>query len=236
MNTVEYFNELGWKNAASSLGNESSKSLSVFLTEERKRTIVNPAPSLVFNSLFGLKPSDIKVVILGQDPYPEAGVANGLAFGTFMNKQPQTLRNIFREIEADLHVNMDHSGYDLLGWKEQGVLLLNTCLTTRIGEIDSHRNKGWENITSAMLSDVVDGHPKVFMMWGNAAKKCITMNMRMNHKVLEAGHPSPLSVRYFYGCRHFSQANEFLKQPIDWTKTSVERNVLDVIESWPAKN
>ena len=228
----QYFYDLGWRKFPESLYTDKSLKLSEFLQKEREFYRVNPPSNLVFNALMGMRPEDVKVVILGQDPYPEPGVANGLAFATAKDKRPQSLRNIFREIEFDLQKNMEHATNDLIGWKNQGVLLLNTCLTCRAGQPNSHKGKGWEEITSAIIQDVSNvKQKKVFLLWGNHAKSYTKYIKRDEFNfMLESGHPSPLSVKSFYGCKHFSKTNEILENVIDWTKTGVEIDIIDLID------
>ena len=193
-----------------------------FLHEEKaagKR--IFPPGSQIFRA-FDLTPVDqVKVVILGQDPYHGLGQAHGLSFSVPDNMPaPPSLKNIFKEIESDLGVRM--SGYpNLEKWARQGVLLLNAVLTVRSGEAASHSKIGWEQFTDAVIryiSDNCDG--VVFMLWGNFARSKRELIDRSRHCVLEAAHPSPLARGAFFGCRHFSQANNVLaargRTPIDW--------------------
>lgn len=215
--------ETSWKNA---LANEFDKpyfeSLVRFLHDEKaagKR--IFPPGGQIFRA-FELTPVDkVKVVILGQDPYHGPGQAHGLSFSVPDNMPaPPSLKNIFKEIESDLGVHM--SGYpNLEKWARQGVLLLNAVLTVRSGEAASHSKIGWEEFTDAVirhLSDNCDG--VVFMLWGNFARSKRDLIDRSRHFVLEAAHPSPLARGAFFGCRHFSRANELLassaREPIDW--------------------
>lgn len=215
--------EQSWKNA---LAGEFEKpyfaSLVRFLHEEKasgKR--VYPPGSQIFRA-FDLTPVDnVKVVILGQDPYHGAGQAHGLSFSVPAGiPAPPSLKNIFKEIESDLGIKM--SGYpDLEKWAQQGVLLLNAVLTVRSGEAASHSKIGWEEFTDAVIryiSDNCDG--VVFMLWGNFARSKRALIDHSRHHVLEAAHPSPLARGAFFGCRHFSRANALLVaqggRPIDW--------------------
>lgn len=215
--------EQSWKNA---LAGEFEKpyfaSLVRFLHEEKtagKR--IFPPGSQIFRA-FDLTPlEDVKVVILGQDPYHGPGQAHGLSFSVPGNMPaPPSLKNIFKEIETDLGVRM--SGYpDLAKWADQGVLLLNAILTVRCGEAASHSRIGWEEFTDAVIRCISDScEGVVFMLWGNFAKGKSVLVDRSRHFVLEAAHPSPLARGAFFGCRHFSQANNYLaaqgKTPIDW--------------------
>ena len=215
--------EQSWKNA---LAGEFEKpyfaSLVRFLHDEKaagKR--IFPPGGQIFRA-FELTPVDkVKVVILGQDPYHGPGQAHGLSFSVPDNMPaPPSLTNIFKEIESVLGVHM--SGYpNLEKWARQGVLLLNAVLTVRSGEAASHSKIGWEEFTDAVirhLSDNCDG--VVFMLWGNFARSKRDLIDRSRHFVLEAAHPSPLARGAFFGCRHFSRANELLassaREPIDW--------------------
>jgi uracil-DNA glycosylase len=163
----------------------------------------------------------VKVVILGQDPYHGPGQAHGLSFSVPDNMPaPPSLKNIFKEIESDLGMRM--SGYpNLEKWARQGVLLLNAVLTVRSGEAASHSKIGWEQFTDAVIRYISDNcEGVVFMLWGNFARSKRDLIDRSKHHVLEAAHPSPLARGAFFGCRHFSQANNILAarglQPIDW--------------------
>lgn len=215
--------EQSWKDA---LAGEFEKpyfaSLVRFLHEEKNsgKTIFPPGRQ-IFRA-FELTPvKDVKVVILGQDPYHGPGQAHGLSFSVPENMPaPPSLKNIFKEIESDLGVNM--SGHpDLEAWARQGVLLLNAVLTVRSGEAASHSRIGWQEFTDAViryLSDNCDG--VVFMLWGNFARTKSELIDHSRHCVLEAAHPSPLARGAFFGSRHFSQANAYLtrtgRTPIDW--------------------
>ncbi len=215
--------EQTWKNA---LAGEFEKpyfaSLVRFLHDEKavgKR--VFPPGSQIFRA-FELTPvPELKVVILGQDPYHGPGQAHGLSFSVPQNMPaPPSLKNIFKEIESDLGVRM--SGYpDLEKWARQGVLLLNAILTVRSGEAASHSKIGWEEFTDAVIRYISDNcEGVVFLLWGNFARSKSVLIDRSKHCVLEAAHPSPLARGAFFGCRHFSKTNEFLastgRKPIDW--------------------
>ena len=215
--------EQSWKNAlVSEFEKPYFASLVRFLHSEKAagRKIFPPG-SQIFRA-FDLTPvSQVKVVILGQDPYHGPGQAHGLSFSVPDNMPaPPSLKNIFKEIESDLGVRM--SGYpNLEKWARQGVLLLNAVLTVRSGEAASHSKIGWEEFTDAVIryvSDNCDG--VVFMLWGNFARSKRDLIDRSRHYVLEAAHPSPLARGAFFGCRHFSQANNILaargQNPIDW--------------------
>ncbi len=215
--------EQTWKNA---LAGEFEKpyfaSLVRFLHEEKTAgKKVFPPGSQIFRA-FELTPvPDLKVVILGQDPYHGLGQAHGLSFSVPGNvPAPPSLKNIFKEIESDLGVSM--SGYpDLEKWARQGVLLLNAILTVRSGEAASHSKIGWEEFTDAVIRYISDNCAGVvFLLWGNFARSKSVLIDRSKHCVLEAAHPSPLARGAFFGCRHFSKTNDFLastgRTPIDW--------------------
>ena len=190
-----------------------------FLDQERQVQEVVPRSDQVFAAFDAVAPGDVRVVILGQDPYPTPGHAHGLAFSyRGEGSLPRSLGNIRREIERDLDVALPDGAGDLTPWANQGVLLLNTVLTTRAGEAGAHRRKGWEAITQAALA-VLDARaePVVFLLWGGDARKR-ARRIASHHHIFEAGHPSPLSVRYFAGCGHFSAANALLgDNAVDWT-------------------
>ena len=197
-------------------------SLVRFLHEEKRAgKRIFPPGSQIFRA-FDLTPVDkVKVVILGQDPYHGPGQAHGLSFSVPDNMPaPPSLKNIFKEIESDLGMRM--SGYpNLEKWARQGVLLLNAVLTVRSGEAASHSKIGWEQFTDAVIRYISDNcEGVVFMLWGNFARSKRDLIDRSKHHVLEAAHPSPLARGAFFGCRHFSQANNILAarglQPIDW--------------------
>lgn len=192
--------------------------LRAFLEGERAFHDVVPAREHVFAAFDAVAPADVRAVILGQDPYPTPGHAHGLAFsyrGT--GALPGSLRNIRAEIERDLGVTLPAGAGDLGGWARQGVLLLNTVLTTRAGEAGAHRGQGWEAVTAAALRALrAQPHRIVFLLWGRDAR-ARKSEVAPHHVALEAGHPSPLSVRYFRGCGHFSATNRHLGRPVDWT-------------------
>ena len=192
------------------------------LHEEKARgEVIYPPGSQIFRA-FELTPvPDMKVVILGQDPYHNPGQAMGLSFSVPDGvPAPPSLVNIFKEISSDLGIRMSGSP-NLEPWARQGVLLLNSILTVRAGQAASHRSLGWETFTDAVikyLSDNCDGI--VFMLWGNFARTKAALIDPAKHLILEAAHPSPLARGAFFGCKHFSKANNFLtfkgKTPIEW--------------------
>lgn len=201
---------------------EYFRKLSSFLHEEYREKTVYPAKEDVFNAFRYTDIQDVKAVILGQDPYYHEGQACGLCFAVRPGTPiPPSLRNIYQELHDDVGCPIPETGY-LLPWAKQGVLLLNTVLTVEAGKPLSHRGKGWETFTDHAIRRVNSlDQPVVFLLWGKQAreKKALLDNPR--HLVLEAAHPSPMSAYYgFFGCGHFSLANEFLETsgagPIDW--------------------
>ena len=198
------------------------KDLFSFVKEEYCSTVVYPPSDDIFNA-FHLTPlSDVKVVILGQDPYFNEKQAHGLCFSVNPDVAiPPSLKNIYKELQEDCGCYIPNNGY-LEKWAKQGVLLLNTVLTVRAGEPNSHRGRGWEKFTDAIISAVNQKDaPVVYMLWGGPARKKVSLLNNPKHLILEAAHPSPLSAyNGFFGCKHFSKANEFLinngLDPIDW--------------------
>ncbi|GAA4515017.1 uracil-DNA glycosylase [Sphingobacterium thermophilum] len=202
---------------------EYMKRLSAFVQEERRRYEVYPPQELVFNA-FRLTPfSEVKVVILGQDPYHNVGQAHGLSFSVPEGIAfPPSLKNIFAELSTDIEGFQIPSSGDLTKWAKQGVLLLNATLTVRAHQAASHQKQGWERFTDEIIAKVSSElEHVVFLLWGSYAQQKAVLIDASKHLVLKAVHPSPLSVyRGFFGCRHFSKANAYLqahgKQPIDW--------------------
>ena len=183
---------------------------------------VFPPADDIFNAFDFTPLSEVKVVIIGQDPYHEPGQAHGLCFSVKPGvKTPPSLVNIYKELQDDLGCYIPNNGY-LEKWARQGVLMLNNVLTVRAHQANSHKDLGWEEFTDAVI-DILNkqDRPIVFLLWGSpAAKKCAKLN-NPNHLILKAPHPSPLSAyRGFFGCKHFSQTNEFLQSkglaPVDW--------------------
>jgi uracil-DNA glycosylase len=199
------------------------KELADFVHDEYQHTIVYPPPKNIFRA-FDLCPfDDVEVVILGQDPYHAAKQANGLCFAVGeCVPLPPSLQNIFKEIESDLGIPIVHRSGDLERWAKQGVLLLNATLTVRAHAAGSHQGKGWEKFTDAAVRALSEEREHlVFMLWGNYAKAKGAHIDRAKHLVLESAHPSPFSAyNGFFGCKHFSRANEYLiahdKKAIDW--------------------
>lgn len=197
------------------------KKLQGFLDYEYAHYEVYPIADNVFNSLNHVAFDDVKVVIIGQDPYHEPGQAQGLSFSVPENIEiPPSLINIMKEIESDLNVKCEKNG-NLERWANQGVLLLNTVLTVRRGQANSHKDKGWETLTRKIIEFLGKREkPIVFLLWGSYAQSYSDL-IGPQHLVLKAPHPSPLSAyRGFFGCKHFSKCNDFLykngQAPIDW--------------------
>lgn len=183
---------------------------------------IYPPIDSVFAAFNLTAPKDVKVVIIGQDPYHTEGYANGLCFSVNPSMSiPKSLKNIFKEVRDDTNKDIQLNG-DLSEWAKQGVLLLNSLLTVEKGKPNSHAGMGWEEFTDAIISKIsFQQNAIVFMLWGSKAQQKINFINRDKHLVLTAPHPSPLSVyRGFYGCKHFSKANEFLtankKDGINW--------------------
>jgi len=195
--------------------------------------IVYPKPEDIFRALSSLELDQVKVVILGQDPYHGEGQATGLSFAVpnHLRLKPPSLQNIFKELQSDLGLeDFDKTHSDLSGWVEQGVLLLNTVLTVRKDQAFSHREKGWEQFTDRIIQ-VLDERkePLVFILWGAHAHKKKALLKSGRHSIIESAHPSPLSAhRGFFGSRPFSKTNSLLavlgKPPIDWSQLSVMTN------------
>lgn len=199
------------------------KKLRAFLEKDSKEFEIFPPFSDTFNA-FKLCPlGKLKVVILGQDPYHGPGQAHGLCFSVKKGiKPPPSLVNIFKELETDIEGFTRPSSGELSSWAEQGVFLLNTCLSVRAHQAGSHFNQGWEVFTDEVIQVINEKKDNVvFLLWGAPARKKAAMINKSKHLILEAPHPSPLSAhRGFLGCKHFSQANTYLanqaKEPIDW--------------------
>lgn len=198
------------------------RDLYYFVREEYQNHVVYPPADLIFQALHLTPLHEVKVVILGQDPYHNEHQAMGLSFSVEDGvDMPPSLVNIFRELHDDMGCTMPKSG-NLTPWAEQGVLLLNTVLTVRAHQAFSHQGHGWEQFTDAILRAVnAQDRPIVFMLWGTPAQQKASMLNNPKHLVLRAPHPSPLSAyRGFFGCRHFSQCNAFLEKngvsPINW--------------------
>ena len=192
------------------------------LTDEYSNYTIYPKMENIFSALNLVKFEDVKVVIIGQDPYHEPNQAMGMSFSVpSSTKIPPSLVNIFKEIENDLNIKCIQNG-DLTRWAKQGVLLLNAVLTVRKGQANSHKNIGWENLTSKIIKLLNDRQePVIFVLWGRDARALKPLISNSWHYILESAHPSPLSAyNGFFGCKHFSKINEILKQnkktQIDW--------------------
>jgi len=197
--------------------------LRAFLASEYRTRDIFPPMNDIFNAFKFCAYEDVKVVILGQDPYHGEGQAHGLAFSVKKGVEaPPSLKNIFKELTDDVGIAPPTHGC-LEGWARQGVFLLNTALTVRKGQPLSHRGKGWETFTDHVISLLSKREkPMVFLLWGSNARSKKPLIDRSKHLVLEAPHPSPLSAfAGFFGCKHFSQANAFLakqgQKPVDWS-------------------
>ncbi|TKB75078.1 MAG: uracil-DNA glycosylase [Nitrospira sp.] len=215
---------LGWR---SLLTEETSKpyyrALEVFLDKELAggQTIL-PARTDVFNALVATSYDQVRVLLIGQDPYPTPGHAHGLCFSVqpAVRPLPFSLRNIYRELHDDVGCKIPNNG-DLEPWAQQGVLMLNTVLTVRARQANSHQGRGWERFTDRIIELVAAKQQRVvFVLWGRDAQKKRVLITQPHHTVIATAHPSPLSVRKFFGCRCFSQINRDLVDadlpPIDW--------------------
>ena len=198
------------------------KTLYNFVKEEYSTREIFPPSDKIFSALEHTSVKDVKVVIIGQDPYHEPGQAHGMSFSVLPGvKTPPSLQNMYKELNSELGCYIPNNGY-LVKWADQGVLLLNAVLTVRSGAANSHKGKGWEQFTDAVIRAVnAQDRPVVYPLWGSnaRAKKALINNPK--HLVLETVHPSPLSAyNGFFGCGHFKKANDFLKEngltPIDW--------------------
>ncbi|MGL5439265.1 MAG: uracil-DNA glycosylase [Filifactoraceae bacterium] len=197
-------------------------SLREFLKKEYKTQIIYPNMYDIFNALKYTDYKEVKVVILGQDPYHGYGQAHGLSFSVQKGvKPPPSLINIYKELKGELGIEIPNHG-ELTTWAKQGVLLLNTCLTVREGQPNSHRGKGWEVFTNKIIEHLNNlEEPIVFLLWGANAKAKVEIINNPKHLILTSVHPSPLSAHGgFFGCNHFKLANEYLEKygrtPIDW--------------------
>lgn len=199
------------------------KELYTFVKHEYDTRIIYPPAEDIFNAFHFTPLSKVKVMILGQDPYHNENQAHGLSFSVLPTQKdiPPSLVNIYQELHDDLGCYIPNNGY-LKKWADQGVLLLNTVLTVRAHQANSHQGKGWEQFTDAVIEAVnAQDRPIVYLLWGRPAQSKIPMLTNSKHLILKAPHPSPLSAyRGFFGCRHFSQANAFLEkngiETIDW--------------------
>ncbi len=196
--------------------------LKEFLVNDKKEYTVFPPGSLIFNAFNCTPFNNVKVVIIGQDPYHGKGQAHGLSFSVqFGVKPPPSLVNIYKELKSDLDIPIAAHG-NLDKWAKQGVLLLNATLTVRAGQAGSHQGKGWENFTDSVIKRLSDKrNGLIFLLWGRFAQAKESLINTQKHYVLKAAHPSPFSAHNgFFGCKHFSKTNTLLEQqglvPIDW--------------------
>lgn len=196
--------------------------LRVFLANEYQHYSIHPDMYDIFNALKTTSCHDVKAVILGQDPYHGVNQAHGFCFSVKKGVEPPpSLKNIFKELASDLNCTVPQHG-ELTQWAKQGVLLLNTVLTVREGQANSHANQGWEILTDKIISLLNERkEPVVFLLWGRNAQSKTALITNPQHLILKCAHPSPLSAYHgFFGCKHFSQTNAFLKEhgmkEIDW--------------------
>jgi len=206
--------EKGWKNVLQEeFGKNYMRNLMKFLIKEKVNYTIYPNGKNIFNAFNTTPFNNVKVVILGQDPYHGKGQAHGLSFSVPNEvKTPPSLVNIFKEIDRDLGIQ-NHDKGDLTNWAKQGVLLLNSTLTVRKNEAGSHQNKGWEEFTDKVISTISKlKNGVIFLLWGKVAKDKQKLINKNKHHILMSSHPSPLSAyRGFLGCSHFSVCNEILK-------------------------
>ncbi|MBO6146723.1 MAG: uracil-DNA glycosylase [Lachnospiraceae bacterium] len=213
----------GWERALKEeFHKDYYKKLYSFVKSEYQSHIVYPPADKLFTALHLTPLESVRAVILGQDPYHEPGQAMGMSFSVPEGVEiPPSLKNIYKEIHEDVGEKIPDTG-DLTKWAEQGVLLLNAVLTVREHEANSHKGKGWEEFTDAIIKAVdKEDRPIVFLLWGRNARDKRDIITNPGHLVLEAAHPSPLSAyNGFFGCRHFSKCNRFLREngadEIDW--------------------
>ncbi|HIE46043.1 MAG TPA: uracil-DNA glycosylase [Flavobacteriaceae bacterium] len=207
--------EKGWKDILSQeLEKPYFKELIQFVDTEYQATVCYPKKNEIFNAFNTCAFENLKVVIIGQDPYHGIGQANGLCFSVNNTITiPPSLKNIFKELHTDINKPISQNG-NLISWAKQGVLLLNATLTVRANEAGSHQKKGWEQFTDAVIKKISDNKKDiVFLLWGGFAKKKGTKIDKTKHYILLSGHPSPLSANrgYWFGNKHFSKTNNFLK-------------------------
>jgi uracil-DNA glycosylase len=223
---MEMIQEISWLNALSEeMEKPYFKDLMLFIQSEYVSSPngIFPSPDVIFRAIDLCPLSDVQVVILGQDPYPTKGHAHGLCFSVEEDVRPfpKSLNNIFKEIENDLGLPHPENG-SLMRWAKQGVLLLNSVLTVREGQPESHARKGWEEFTDAVIKRISQERQHVvYMLWGSKAQEKAKMLDENTNLILRAPHPSPLSsYRGFFGCKHFSQTNTYLigkgKKGIEW--------------------
>ncbi|EHL16516.1 uracil-DNA glycosylase 2 [Peptoanaerobacter stomatis] len=190
------------------------KNIREFLKKEYTTKTVFPSMYDIFNALKYTPYEDVKVVILGQDPYHGIGQAHGLSFSVKKGiTPPPSLKNIYKEIENDLNIEMDKTNGELTSWANQGVLMLNASLTVLKGQPNSHSKIGWEKLTDSIIEKLnYKDTPVVYLLWGRNAQMKENLITNKNHLILKCAHPSPYSANNgFFGCKHFSKTNEFLK-------------------------
>lgn len=210
------------KHLEAEFGQEYFGKLTDFVKQEYQTRKIYPPPKVIFRALDLCPFDEVKVVILGQDPYHGECQANGLCFSVSEDVAiPPSLQNIYKEIQEDLGKPVSSSG-NLEGWAKQGVLLLNATLTVRVGEAGSHQHHGWETFTDAVIRSLAEQKEHlVFLLWGRYAQEKGKFIDTNKHLVLKAAHPSPFSAYSgFFGCKHFSKTNEYLKsagkEPVEW--------------------
>jgi uracil-DNA glycosylase len=224
MEEVDPIIEKSWKSALhAEFKSPYFRKLKMFLVEERSNHLVYPPGKDIFNAFNSTPFMDVKVVILGQDPYHGPGQAHGLSFSVPEGvRPPPSLMNIFKEMQSDLSYTIPRSG-NLTSWARQGVLLLNATLTVRAKQAGSHQGKGWERFTDQVIAQLSkERSGLVFLLWGRFAQAKQSLVDMEKHHVLTAAHPSPFSAyNGFFGCKHFSRTNELLlsqgDQEIDWS-------------------
>jgi uracil-DNA glycosylase len=203
------------------------RELIAFLARERAEKTIFPEERDVFRALTLTPPDAVKVVLLGQDPYHDDGQAHGLCFSVRPpTRPPPSLKNVFRELKDDLGIVVPEGHGELSAWAKQGVLLLNTVLTVAAHEAASHKKKGWETFTDAVIGKVNESaRPVVFCLWGAHARSKAKLVDTSRHVVIESAHPSPLSAKQFFGTKPFSKINAALvaagREPVDWSLGNV---------------
>lgn len=219
---IELISDHNWKiNLKEEFEKGYFKDLEEFVKKEKSSFTVYPKQKDIFASLNLTSLKDVKVIIIGQDPYHGPNQAHGLSFSVnYGIKPPPSLMNIFKELNSDTGCPIPKHG-NLTNWAKQGVLLLNATLTVRANEPGSHQKKGWELFTNQIIKLISDEKNNcVFLLWGNFARTKSSLIDHEKHLILEAAHPSPLARGAFFGCQHFSKTNEFLvsknKAPINW--------------------
>lgn len=205
-----------WKKVLSEhFNSDTFQAVTAFVKKEYQTKTVYPKPADIFKAFWMTPFSQVKVVILGQDPYHGKGQAHGLCFSVPEGVAvPPSLQNIYKEIEQDIGVSKDFRDGNLEGWGTQGVFLLNAILSVVAGSPASHQGKGWEDFTDTVIKTISEKHEHVvFMLWGNFARSKAALIDKAKHLVLEAPHPSPFSAHSgFFGCKHFSKCNAYLRE------------------------